>query len=160
LRLKGNHDFGSGNLTQHLLDRLLEMGAYDRHVAELCRVYRRKRDAMLGELADVFRPWPAVSWTQPRGGLYVWVTFPPGVATGPASPLMHAALREGVLFVPGQFCYAEGNEQGPTFGREARLSFGFVPAESIREAIDRLARAAAPLLDESSHRHPEKLSCP
>src|SRR5262249_7548993 len=36
LRLKGNHDFGSNNLTQHLLNRLLDTGAYDRHVAELC----------------------------------------------------------------------------------------------------------------------------
>src|SRR5262245_16852545 len=38
LRLKGNHDFGSNNLTLHLLERLLENGAYDRHVAALCDV--------------------------------------------------------------------------------------------------------------------------
>jgi 2-aminoadipate transaminase len=54
LRLKGNHDFGSNNLTQHLLDDLLETGAYDRHVALLCDVYRRKRDALLTALNDEF----------------------------------------------------------------------------------------------------------
>src|SRR5262249_36642048 len=58
LRLKGNHDFGSNNLTQHLLDRLLATGAYDRHVAELCRVYRRKRDTLLETLAEEFAGWP------------------------------------------------------------------------------------------------------
>ncbi|MCC6420009.1 MAG: PLP-dependent aminotransferase family protein, partial [Gemmataceae bacterium] len=52
LRLKGNHDFGSNNLTQHLLDRLLATGAYDRHVAALCDVYRAKRNALLDALQE------------------------------------------------------------------------------------------------------------
>ena len=46
LRFKGNHDFGSCNLTQHLIDRLLDNGAYDRHVGRLCEVYRGKRDCL------------------------------------------------------------------------------------------------------------------
>src|SRR5437870_3211087 len=54
LRLKGNHDFGSNNFTQYLLDDLLETGAYDRHVALLRDVYRRKRDALLTALTDEF----------------------------------------------------------------------------------------------------------
>src|SRR5207237_7780659 len=32
LRFKGNHDFGSSNLTQHVLERVLTRPAYDRHV--------------------------------------------------------------------------------------------------------------------------------
>jgi 2-aminoadipate transaminase len=140
LRLKGNHDFGSNNLTQHLLDRLLETGAYDRHVASLCDVYRRKRDAVLDALAEEFRPWPEVRWTHPDGGLYVWLTFPRHVDTGADSRLMRAALREGVLYVPGQFCYVNGeNGSIPTW--EARLCSGVVPLEQIPEAIRRLARA-------------------
>jgi 2-aminoadipate transaminase len=141
LRLKGNHDFGSNNFTQHLLLRLLQSGAYDRHVAELCDVYRDKRDALLGALTQEFGSWPGVRWTHPDGGLYVWLTFPPEVATGPDSPLMRAALREGVLCVPGQFCYVNG-ENGPVPGNELRLSFGVAQPEQIREAVRRLARAA------------------
>jgi 2-aminoadipate transaminase len=140
LRLKGNHDFGSNNLTQFLLDRLLESGAYDRHVRELCQVYRGKRDTLLDSLAREFHDWPAVSWTHPQGGLYVWLTLPPGIDTGPASRLMHAALREGVLYVPGQFCYVNG-DNGPVPTREARLSYGVAPPEQIREAVRRLRRA-------------------
>jgi 2-aminoadipate transaminase len=142
LRLKGNHDFGSNNLTQHLLDRLLETGAYDRHVTELCRVYRDKRDALLDALTGAFRSSPDVRWTHPAGGLYVWLTFPPGVDTGPESPLMQAALSEGVLYVPGQFCYVNG-DNGPLPTCEARLSFGVAPVEQIREGIRRLARAVS-----------------
>jgi 2-aminoadipate transaminase len=141
LRLKGNHDFGSNNLTQHLLDRLIETGAYDRHVALLCDVYREKRDTLLAALEQEFRPWPEVRWTRPEGGLYVWLAFPPDVDTGPDSRLMENALREGVLYVPGQFCYING-DNGPAPTWEARLSFGVASLDDIREAIRRLRRAA------------------
>jgi 2-aminoadipate transaminase len=146
LRFKGNHDFGSNNLAQHLLDRLLETGDYDRHVAELCRVYRSKRDVLLGALADEFHrpgsPCPGLRWTHPDGGLYVWLTFPPGVDTGLDSGLMRAALHEGVLYVPGEFCYVNG-DSGPVPTGEIRLCFGVAGEEQIREAVRRLARAAA-----------------
>jgi len=145
LLLKGSHDFGSCNLTQHLLHQLLETGAYDRHVATLCRIYRAKRDTLLDALQREFRDWPAVHWTHPLGGLYVWLTFPHGVETGPDSPLMKSALREGVLYVPGQFCYGDASSSHYSH-RDARLSFGLVTQEKIAEGIRRLARAAEPLL--------------
>lgn len=140
LRLKGNHDFGSNNFTQHLLDRLIATGAYDRHVNQLCEVYRHKRDTLLSSLAREFEPWPAIRWTRPAGGLYVWLTYPETVDTGAEGALMQAALREGVLYVPGRFCYVNG-ENGPLPTSEARLSFGVAPPEQIVEAVRRLRRA-------------------
>jgi 2-aminoadipate transaminase len=143
--LKGSHDFGSNNLSQHLLDRLLATGAYDRHVAHLCRVYREKRDILLEALECEFRPWPEVKWTRPGGGLYVWLSFPAGVHAGPDSPLVRACLREGVLYVPGRLC-CPPEVAAPHVG-DARLSFGPVAPDKIAEAIRRLARAAGPLLE-------------
>jgi 2-aminoadipate transaminase len=141
MHLKGNHDFGSANLPQHLLDRLLATGDYDRHAAELRDVYRAKCAATTEALTAEFREWPAVSWTKPAGGLYVWVTFPPDVPTGPGSPLMQAALREGVLYIPGVFCHVSvAGRPAPT--NEMRLCFGVVTPEQIREGVRRLARAA------------------
>jgi 2-aminoadipate transaminase len=141
LRLKGNHDFGSNNFTQHLLDRLLATGAYDRHLAELCHVYRRKRDTLLATLDREFAGWPEIRWTRPKGGLYVWLTFPTDLDTGPDGALMQAALRQGVLYVPGQFCYVNG-ENAPVPRSGARLSFGVAHPEHLEEAVRRLARAA------------------
>jgi hypothetical protein len=47
-----------------------------------------------------------------------------------------------VLYVPGQFCYVNDlNNVIPT--HEARLSFGVVPKEGLREGVRRLARAFA-----------------
>ena len=56
LRLKGNHDFGSANFTQVLIERLLADGSYERHVRTLIGRYRRKRDVMLAALDEHFGP--------------------------------------------------------------------------------------------------------
>jgi 2-aminoadipate transaminase len=140
VRLKGNHDFGSGNLTQYVINQLLESGDYGRHVEYLRGVYRAKRDAMVGALNEAFGDWEGVTWTRPRGGLFVWLAMPPSIPTGASSPLMKAAVREGVLYVPGEFGHICQDGRRP--GHEMRLSYGDAPIEQIREAIRRLRRAA------------------
>jgi 2-aminoadipate transaminase len=140
LHLKGGHDFGSNNFSQHILDRLLETDAYYRHVGNLIGVYRAKRDAMLSALEHVFRGWRQVSWTRPAGGLYVWLTFPANICTGPDDRLMQAGLKEGVLFVPGEFGHVEGETPVPTC--EMRLSFGVAAPEQLAEGVRRLRVAA------------------
>jgi 2-aminoadipate transaminase len=145
LRFKGNHDFGSSNLTQHLLDRLLANGAYERHVEHLREVYRDKRDALLEALGDEFGGADGISWTEPKGGMYIWLSH--ALPTGPDSRFMKAALAEGVLYVPGQFCYVggAGREDRPCAvpQHEARLCYGVASVDQLREAVRRLGRATA-----------------
>jgi 2-aminoadipate transaminase len=138
--LKGNHDFGSANLAQHILDRLMRSGAYDRHVNKLREVYRQKRDVMLSALADEFADWPEVRWTTPGGGLYVWLSLPSHINTGPSGDLVERALQEGVLYVPGEFGHVP-DALGHVPQNEARLSFGVSTPEQIREGIVRLRNA-------------------
>ncbi len=141
-RFKGNHDFGSSNLNQHIIDRLMASGAYERHVHYLCEVYRHKRDVLLAALADEFPAGESqVRWTHPDGGLYVWLRCPPEMATGPGSRFMQAAMEQGVLYVPGAFCYVKDDE-GRVPNHEARLCFATATAEQLREAVRRLGRAA------------------
>jgi 2-aminoadipate transaminase len=139
LHLKGNHDFGSNNLTQHLLDRLVASGAYDAHVAHLRDVYRAKRDALLEALEEELRDVPGAAWTRPAGGLYVWLTFPPGMESGESGRLLQVALDRGVLYVPGELAYA--GEGAAVRRNEARLSFGVETPEHIREGVRRLRQA-------------------
>jgi 2-aminoadipate transaminase len=102
-------------------------------------VYRAKRDALLAALGREFADWPEVRWTQPAGGLYVWLTFPETIDTGPSGPLMQAALRRGVLFVPGEFGHV--SEEGPVPACEARLSFGVAAPDDLAEGVRRLRLA-------------------
>ena len=139
LNLKGNHDFGSSNLAQHIISRLLACGAYARHVEKLRGVYRVKRDAMLAALSVEFADKPEVTWTIPAGGLYVWTTFR-GISTGPDGEFVKRCLEEGVLYVPGEFGHVP-DEHGHMPTDETRLSFGVSSPEQIAEGIRRMRRA-------------------
>jgi 2-aminoadipate transaminase len=138
--LKGNHDFGSSNLAQHILSRLIESGAYARHVQALRGVYRTKSQAMLRSLEREFADWKEVTWTHPRGGLYVWLRFPAGFDAGDKGPLVNRALAEGVLYVPGEFGHVP-DDAGHLPKNEVRLSFGVSTPEQIAEGIRRLRKA-------------------
>jgi len=145
VRLKGNHDFGTANFGQLVLERLMADGSYDRHVAGLVGMYRRKRDVMLEALGRHFAPLDGVSWTRPSGGLFVWLSAPEGLDTGPDGPLFARCLAEGVMYVPGAFAFAE--TPGPIPTNHARICFG-VPGESeLEEGARRMATAMAACLD-------------
>lgn len=145
LSFKGNHDFGSSNFNQHLLDRLLGSDAYARHAAHLRDVYRAKRDTLVDALAAEFpRAVSPLRWTYPDGGMYVWLTCPPQMPTGAGSPFLEACVREGVLYVPGELCYV--SESGAVPRSEARLCYGVASHEELREAARRLGRAARKVL--------------
>ena len=94
---------------------------------------------MLDACTTYLGPIAGVDWISPQGGLYVWLTLPPGVDAGPQGQLFDLALEEGMLYVPGQFCFPA---EGEVVQRNTiRLSFGVQPAERIREGIEKLAIA-------------------
>ena len=138
--LKGNHDFGSTNLAQHILHKMIETGSYAEHVEHLRTVYRAKKNAMLNALEAEFADWPEVRWTRPGGGLYVWVTFPPHVATGKGGQLMAKALAAGILYIPGEYGHVP-DEFGHVPANEIRLSFGVADEAKITEGVRRLRTA-------------------
>jgi len=136
---KGNHDFGSANLIQHLLYDLLRRGEYDAHVRELCRAYRAKRDVALAALDRELGGTAGVCWTRPRGGLYIWLTLPEDVDTGREGELFRRCVEAGVLYVPGEYCYVR--QPGQAVPRNhLRLSFGVARPDQIEEGVRRLAR--------------------
>ncbi len=96
-------------------------------------------DTILDALAEEFGGVPGMKWTEPQGGMYVWLTQ--ALETGPESRFMKACLREGVLYVPGSFCYVNGD--GPPPDNEARLCFGVASLDQLQEAVRRLGRAFA-----------------
>lgn len=143
--LKGNDDFGSANLNQHLLATVLASGRYESHVSEVRAAYRLKRDAMLAALEREFAGIPSVSWLRPEGGLYVWLSLPEQIETGFTSTLFHlAAKTHRVMYVPGELCYP--SESAAVRRNQMRLSFGVQDAVGITEGIRRLAAAVRDLL--------------
>lgn len=145
--LKGNEDFGSANMNQHLLNSVLSSGRYVPHVEQVCAAYRSKRDAMLQALNEEFAEIPGVKWLRPEGGLYVWFSVPEQIETGFASRMFHlAAKTHRVMYVPGELCYPPGSPRQRK--NEMRLSFGVQNVAGIAEGIKRLAAAVRERISE------------
>ncbi len=137
--LKANIDFGSPHLNQHLMAAVLERGLFEPHVLALRKSYHAKLAAMLAALDEHLSDISGVHWQSPTGGLYVWLHLPEGMDAGPAGSLMGHALDEGMLYVPGEYCYpAEGQ---PRRKDKIRLSFGVQSADNICRGIEALGRA-------------------
>ena len=141
---KGNIDFGSPHFNQVLMAEVLRSGLFDEHVRELRIQYRAKTDAILAAAKEYLRPIGGVDWVRPSGGLYLWVSLPEGIDAGLEGPLFDRAVAEGVLYVPGQYCYpAEGQ---PRARNTLRLSFGVASADRLRQGVAALARALRQLV--------------
>ena len=141
--IKGNHDFGTANLLQQLFVRALASGIYGRHVARLQKRYAYK--ARLMKLAIEKHFPPAVEWWEPEGGLYFWVRLPRGLAMGMKSKIFSTALKNDVLYVPGELCYADDPARRKP-NHEMRISFGSASEKDIREGIKRLGKVLRKLL--------------
>lgn len=140
LALKGNHDFGSSNFVQMLLEHVLQDGSYDQQMSLLRETYERKCRVILRALSESFRGHEGqVTWTTPRGGIYVWMTFPPEISTDREGALFERCLAEGVLYVPGSYSFAP--EPGPVPTNHARICFGVPGDDELIEGVRRLSAA-------------------
>jgi len=134
-RIKGNHDFGSANLLQQILASALASGQYEQHVAKIEKRYGQKAKVMKHALAEHFPP--SVEIWESGGGLYFWARLPGNLSSGLKSKVFQTALKNDVIYVPGELCYAEDPSR-PRPDNEMRISFGTASEANIREGIKRL----------------------
>ena len=90
-------------------------GFLDKHVKLIRQIYRERRDVMLQALQEFFPP--DVTWTHPKGGLFLWVTLPAGLDI---QALFKSAVEQNVAFVPGDSFYASDGHESR---RHMRLNF-------------------------------------
>jgi 2-aminoadipate transaminase len=121
-------------------DRILTRTVYhaakdflDQHLVSARAFYRRRRDLMLNTLAE-YMP-PGVTWVEPRGGFFVWVTLPDGLA---ADDMLSLAADHGVVYLPGSWFYPNQEERS-----SFRLSFSCLTEDEMVEGIRRLGMATA-----------------
>jgi 2-aminoadipate transaminase len=135
IQLKQGGDLHTSTFTQMVAYEVARDGFLDEHVKLIRKVYGERRDVMLNALAEHFPP--EVSWTRPKGGLFLWVTLPQGMD---CQKLFEAALKENVAFVPGDSFFAHNGHTGEG-KRHFRLNFSNAQPEQIQEGIRRLALA-------------------
>jgi len=131
-------DITASELHQRALAVVFEQGRFRDHLQRVRNAYRQRRRAMLEALAE-YMPTNA-HWTQPSGGLYLWVSLP---ADGPSATTLYVhALELGVAFAPGHLFYMPSSGEPPArANHRLRLNYALHPPAVIHDGIRRLARA-------------------
>lgn len=122
-------DAGSGALEQMMLAEYLP-NHFDAHVTDLLPMLKRKSDTMIEALNEHFGA--SAEFTEPAGGIYIWVNLPDQVNT---DRLAVVAGQSGVEINPGSQWTVYGDQNR----NKMRLCFGHPSEENIREGIAKLA---------------------
>jgi 2-aminoadipate transaminase len=141
VQLKQGADLHTSTFVQMVAYEVARDNFLDEHVKLIRRIYRERRDVMLEALTRYFPP--EVTWTRPKGGLFLWVTLPEGAD---AAELFESAVRENVAFVPGD-CFYAPNGHRENGKRQMRLNFSSSSPDQIREGIRRLSIAVKKQLE-------------
>lgn len=134
---KGNQDFGSAHFPQAIVEQVLQDGVYPEFVRNLGLHYGAKARLLDSVLRAEGLDRMGWRWAKPEGGLLFWLRAPAGVDTREGSHFYEACLAKGVIYVPGNLCFADGAPSD-----YIRLSIGALPNEKLEEAARRLCDAA------------------
>jgi len=121
-------DLCSPAMTQYIAYEFVSRGWLDDYVNVVRCEYPKKKNAMISALEQYF---PAgTSWTDPQGGLFVWVKAPESIDT---AAMFREAINAKVAYVVGIAFYPHRDDNC-----HMRLNFSAVDPEHITEGVHRL----------------------
>lgn len=131
VQAKQGADLHTATFNQMVAYEVARGGFLDKHVAVIRDVYGGRRKVMLEAMQEHFPP--GVSWTVPKGGMFLWVILPESIS---ARDVLEIAIQKKVAFVPGGPFHPNGGGENTL-----RLNFSNAPPEKIQEGIARLGEA-------------------
>jgi 2-aminoadipate transaminase len=135
---KQNSDQCAGALGQRMLEEYGRAGHLDRQIVSSRALYAR-RAALMADALSAHMP-DGTTWTEPRGGFYVWLTAPDGVDT---VALTAAARARKVAYVPGRPFYP-----GDAGTAQIRLAYSRVADQLIDEGVRRIGEVLRTALED------------
>jgi 2-aminoadipate transaminase len=124
-------DLHTTSLGQRIIHQYLLDNRVEEHIERIRAAYGAQRAAMVSAIRSGFPS--GVSFTEPEGGMFLWVTLPGGTSS---MQFFERAIARKVAFVPGAPFYV-----GRADTNTLRLNFSSVDEDTIREGIGRLADA-------------------
>jgi 2-aminoadipate transaminase len=135
---KQGADLHTSTFNQIVAHEVGQHGYLDRHVKLIQDTYRERRNVMVESLEEHMPN--GVTWTNPQGGLFLWVTVPEQIST---LDMFKDAVAQNVAYVPGENFYACGGG-----ANTMRLNFSSTKPDLINEGIARLGKVIkAKLMD-------------
>jgi 2-aminoadipate transaminase len=127
---KQSMDLSSPIFTQLIVAEYLKRGLLPQQVETIRKLYAKKRTVMINALQR-YMP-KGVTWTEPEGGLFLWVKLPKRMDTNALFP---KAVANKVAYVIGSAFYCNGKGQNTM-----RLNFSYPSEAQIEVGIKRLAK--------------------
>lgn len=137
---KQSADLLTGALDQRVVYEACRRGVLDRQLPRLRQHYREKRDTMERSLRQALGE--LVSWPEPKGGFFLWLTLPAAID---ADAMIPRAVEHGVIYVAGEAFFVDAHA-----AHTMRLSFSAPTVAQIGEGVSRLAAAIRAELDDSA----------
>lgn len=125
-------DLHSNMVSQYAIAKFLEKNGIDTQIQKITELYRVRREAMVQAL-DLYLPKDC-SFTQPEGGMFLWVNLPEGMDAMKLFDL--AAATKNVVFVPGAPFYTDQRIHS-----NMRLNYTAGDPDTITEGIKRLCES-------------------
>ena len=109
----------------------MEKGLFSTKLGDIIKLYKHKKDLMM----DCFEKYlpEGVKWTNPEGGLFLFVYLPEHMD---AEKLFKIAIANKVAFVLGTVFYCDGSGKNTL-----RINFSYCSDEQIVEGVKRLGQA-------------------
>lgn len=128
--IKQGADLQSSTISQMETAKLLQTFDIEKHVQKIIDLYFKRKNLMVETMEKEF---PAnVKWTNPEGGLFLWVMLPEGAN---ARDIAVKALEQKVAYVPGGSFYPSGGHENCF-----RMNYSCMSEEKIVEGIKRLGK--------------------
>jgi 2-aminoadipate transaminase len=124
-------DLCGSMLDQRIVAECWKQGIILEHLPQIRAFYKSKAQVMLKSLKR-YMP-SAVRWTQPKGGLFLWITLPHHLNS--ETLLLECLENEKVSYVIGQPFHVNGDGS-----HTLRLAFSKENEDNIALGIERLAR--------------------
>jgi 2-aminoadipate transaminase len=129
-RMKQGTDLHTNTFAQYVIFEYVKNGNLDKHIEQIKVAYGERRGVMIKAMREYFPE--NVKWTEPEGGLFLWVELPKEVS---ATALLQEALKEKVAYVSGKPFYPYEDKDNTL-----RLNFSNANPEMIIEGIKRLGK--------------------
>jgi 2-aminoadipate transaminase len=126
---KQTADLCTSSFVQKIIARYMQKGLLEKNLNKTIDLYRERRNHMI----SCFKKYmpEGVSWTEPQGGLFLFVTLPSHLD---ADEIFKKAIINNVAFVAGSsfFCDNSGHNT-------MRINFSFSNKEEIETGVKRLS---------------------
>jgi 2-aminoadipate transaminase len=129
--VKQSTDLCGSMFDQRIVAECLRNGVVERQLPKIRDFYRHKCGVMLTSLEQSMPP--AVEWTRPGGGLFLWIVLPERLDSEAILP--ESIERAKVIYVPGHPFHV--NDTG---GNTLRVAFSKETEDNIRAGIRQLAQ--------------------